>query len=163
MSKTHTLNAQIQEATQRISALTAQLQERDAQIRQHASELLALKAQLEDLTRQQREFQRRTSEDDALIGDEDLELRSAINQADENQLGLQAQAQQIIGLKLDLKDRDLKLQSAALQIRSLERRTQELVRLLAGVEEIRHTGSYRLVRTLSSPLRWKYRKRFARL
>ena len=31
------------------------------------------------------------------------------------------------------------------------------------MEDIRHTGSYRLVRALSSPLRWKYRKRLARL
>jgi hypothetical protein len=162
MRKTYTLDAQIQEATQRISALTAQLQERDAQISEKGFELIALEAQLEDLTRQLGELQRRTSEQDVAIRDKDLELYSAMDQAEENQHKLQAQAQQIIGLQLNLKDRDVKLQSTALQIRTLERRAQELARLLAGVQEIRHTGSYRLVRALSSPLRWKYRKRLTR-
>ena len=220
------LNAQIEEATQRISVLTGQLQERDAQIREQGSKLLALKAQLGDLTRQQGELQQRVSEQDLLIGDKDLQLYSAIKQAEENQhrlqthadqitvltqelkdkgvkagqtqhelqaqqlaeqtrqelhdqlqqitlltqtlkerdakteqnrLELQAQAQEITGLRQELKDRDVRLKSATLQIRTWERRTQELAHLLAGVEDIRHTGSYRLVRALSSPLRWKYR------
>jgi hypothetical protein len=162
MTKTHTLSAQLQEATQRIADLTAQLEKRDAQITENGSELISLRAQLDDLTGQQGESQRRTREQAVLIGDKNLEMPSAINQAQESQDELQAKEQEIAVLKLDLKDRDVKLQSAALQIRTLERRAQELVRLLSGVEEIRHTGSYRLVRTLSAPLRWKYRKTLKR-
>jgi hypothetical protein len=162
MTKTHTLSAQLQEATQRISDLTAQLEERNARINENESELKDLRAQLEDLRRQQRESPDRTSDQDGLNGDKDLELPLAIHQAEESQLELQAQAQEITVLKLDLKDRDVRLQTATLQIRTLERRTQELAGLLAGVEDIRYTGSYRLVRALSAPLRWKYRQTLAR-
>lgn len=181
----HTSMAQIPETTQRISALTAQLRERDAQIREKGLELIALKSQLEDLTRQQGELRRRTNEQDVLILDKEMQLNSAINQAEENlhklqsqaqlitelqqdlkdrdvraeenQYELQAQAQLITGLRQDLKDRDVKLQLAAFHRRSEERRTQELAHLLAGVEDFQQTGSYRLVRALSAPLRWKYR------
>lgn len=188
-TQTQTLNEQVRETTQRISALTTQLEKGDPQIREKGFEITALKAQLEDLMRQQGGLQSRTTEHEGVIRGEDLP-HSAINQPDENQHELRAQAQQITGLSQELKDRDVKaeqnrlelkaqaqhitrltqdlknrdvrLKSANLQIRSWERRTQELAHLLAGVEDIRYTGSYRLVRALSAPLRWKYRQTLAR-
>jgi hypothetical protein len=180
-----TLMTQIPETTQEISALTTQLRERDEQIRERGLELIGLKSQLEDLTRQQEGLRRRTSEEDVLLVEKDMQLHSAIKQAQENlhklqeqaklitelrqdlkdrdiraegiQLELQEQAQVIAGLRQDLKDRDVKLQLAAFHIRTGEKRTQELAHLLAGMQDIRQTGSYRFVRALSAPLRWKYR------
>lgn len=83
-------------------------------------------------------------------------------QGEENQHELEVLKQQITQLKQDLRDRDMKLKSAALEIRTGERRIKELAHLLAGVKDIRHTGSYRLVRALSAPFRWKYRKTLTR-
>jgi replicative DNA helicase len=163
-AQTQALNALLQgESTQRF-ALFAQLEARDALLDQKALELMALNSQLADVQRQK-------SEQDGLIRGQDLQLLSANNQAEANQHELrnqaqqiqdqaqqiQTQTQQIAQLKRDLKDREVNLQSAAWKIRSGEQRMQELSNMLAGIEDMRNTGSYRLVRALSAPLRWKYR------
>lgn len=275
------LSEKLEGAAQQISALTGQVQERDALLTQKGTELTTFNTRLLEVTRQREELdallgqkgaelttyntrllevtrqheelERRTTAQDELIRDKELQLKSAIERAEAAEHNLKEQAERVIALEVEaervkaleveaervtalelelktkniaaevaqrelqsqaqlirkleqdleqqvsqqiaseaaiesknvsdeelnhklqeqenqiseleqeLADRNAKLQSATMQIRNWERRAQEVAHLVAGMEEIRHTGSYKLVRALSSPLRWKYRQTLRRL
>ena len=170
--------SQLEESRQQLEESRQQLDENREQLEESRQQLeesrQILQTQGEEITalkqdsnhregkaeENQSELQARAQEIATLSQD----LRKRSIEFEKTRRELQVQAQQITALKKELKDKDDKLEFARQGILSWEQRTQELANLLAGMEDIRRTGSYRLVRALSSPLRLgkKYRKSLAR-
>jgi hypothetical protein len=155
------LNTQTHEANQRVAHLTQQLQDRDAQLGD-------VRRQLEESTRQLHEKEAQltwqASKQEVLLHEKNLQLEAANRQFAERQQQLWQQAEQ-----LQDKDRQLQLNSRQLeereshisrlskQLEETQRELKERDNLIKGyqaaAEALKHSGSWRLGRALSWPLR----------
>lgn len=146
--------AQVHEANRQVAHLTQQLQERDAQLGELTRQLYEKEAQL---TWQ-------VSKQEALLHERSLQLEAANRQAEERQRQLWEQAQQLNGLTQQLQsngqqleERESHLGRLSRQLEETQREVKERDRLIkayqAAAEEFRHSGSWRLGRALSWPLR----------
>ena len=160
--------ARAQEATRQIEHLTHQLQDRDAQLAwqasKHETSLHEKRLQLEAATRQAQDKQRQLWERTQQLDGLTQQLNELTQQRNEL-------TQQLNGLTQQLQDKDRQLQSNSQQLeereshldrlsRQLEETQRELKerdRLIEGyraaAEAFRHSGSWRVGRALTWPLR----------
>lgn len=139
---------------ERQSAEAARLREREEEL---TARILGLGAQIHEKERQVGNLASLLNERDSQLQDKDRQFQLMSQQAQEQEEREQQKKNQILTLELRIKDRDAQATSLSRRLHEMQLKLEEHERLIesyrATVEDFGNSGSYRLGRALTWPLR----------
>lgn len=161
LEKIDVLTRQLEEVRQLVSEKNAIVHEKDELLRENERRIGENLSELERLSQQIDQLTGQTRKQDALLGDRNVQLQARIRQAEEKQVQMQEQARQLERLTQELEQRNLKLQLVGVQLREVELRARAKEKELADlqdsfqatIDDFSNSGSYRLGRALTFPVR----------
>ena len=144
-----------------LSDSNVQLQEKSREVKERSREAELRTREVEQRTREVKERTREVELRTREVRERTREVELRTREVEEKQRQTEEQARQLEALTQELEQKDLKLQFAGWQLREVDQRVQAKRRELANLQEIfqatlddfSNSGSYRLGRALTSPLR----------